>query len=411
MLAFHGSRDKVDFDFVGYNSRLDELQAAFLRIFLEQLDGWNRGPPRGRRAVRRARPRRARRAAAGRAGPRLPPLRLPLARARPHPRRARARPASARATYYTTPLHLQPALRFLGYEPGSLPETERVARGELLRAALARHAGRGAGARRRRRALRGRRRRRSTCMTGIGRHRLLQLLVDAAIVARRVVPRVRAAVRPGPAGLLRHAAAADDPARRRHQARGLPRCSASTAAGGGTSRCATCGAPRAASSSRRSSPYVTVYFVSPVHNVRLPRSVAVMDLLITLALDRGCAPARAHGDRAARAAASSRAARRCIVVGAGDAGRLIVQEMQRSRMLALHADRLRRRRPAQAQHAHPRRARARHDGGAAAHRPRASARRGADRDPVRLRRDRGSASSSRRRPPTSPSRRCRASTS
>ncbi|MGH2933789.1 MAG: DegT/DnrJ/EryC1/StrS family aminotransferase [Gaiellaceae bacterium] len=33
----------------------------------------------------------------------------------------------ASAVYYTTPLHLQPALRFLGYEPGSLPETERVA--------------------------------------------------------------------------------------------------------------------------------------------------------------------------------------------------------------------------------------------------------------------------------------------
>ena len=31
------------------------------------------------------------------------------------------------AAYYTTPLHLQPALRFLGYEPGSLPETERAA--------------------------------------------------------------------------------------------------------------------------------------------------------------------------------------------------------------------------------------------------------------------------------------------
>jgi aminotransferase EvaB len=26
-----------------------------------------------------------------------------------------------------TPLHLQPALKFLGWEPGSLPETERVA--------------------------------------------------------------------------------------------------------------------------------------------------------------------------------------------------------------------------------------------------------------------------------------------
>ncbi len=43
VLAFHGSKDKVDFDFVGYNSRLDELQAAFLRVFLTQLDGWTQG--------------------------------------------------------------------------------------------------------------------------------------------------------------------------------------------------------------------------------------------------------------------------------------------------------------------------------------------------------------------------------
>src|SRR6188472_985935 len=34
MLRFHGSRDKKDFRFVGYNSRLDELQAAALRVFL-----------------------------------------------------------------------------------------------------------------------------------------------------------------------------------------------------------------------------------------------------------------------------------------------------------------------------------------------------------------------------------------
>jgi dTDP-4-amino-4,6-dideoxygalactose transaminase len=32
------------------------------------------------------------------------------------------------ATYYLPPLHLQPALRYLGYEEGSLPETERLAR-------------------------------------------------------------------------------------------------------------------------------------------------------------------------------------------------------------------------------------------------------------------------------------------
>src|ERR687888_338362 len=35
------------------------------------------------------------------------------------------------ASYYVTPLHLQPALGYLGYEPGSLPETERASRENL----------------------------------------------------------------------------------------------------------------------------------------------------------------------------------------------------------------------------------------------------------------------------------------
>ena len=100
---------------------------AFLRVFLPQLDELEPRPPRGRRAVRRARARRARRAAAGRARPHLPPLRLPLAGARPRSAPRSREAGIGTATYYTTPLHLQPALRFLGYEPGSLPETERVA--------------------------------------------------------------------------------------------------------------------------------------------------------------------------------------------------------------------------------------------------------------------------------------------
>jgi dTDP-4-amino-4,6-dideoxygalactose transaminase len=40
VLRFHGSRDKVSYTDVGYNSRLDELQAAILRVQLPELDGW-----------------------------------------------------------------------------------------------------------------------------------------------------------------------------------------------------------------------------------------------------------------------------------------------------------------------------------------------------------------------------------
>jgi dTDP-4-amino-4,6-dideoxygalactose transaminase len=126
MLAFHGSRDKTDFDFVGYNSRLDELQAAMLRIFLEHLDEWNRG---------------RREAAARYAELGLGEL-VDLPQDEPghiyhlfvcrSPERDRIRAALTEAgigsaVYYTTPLHLQPAMRFLGYEPGSLVETERAA--------------------------------------------------------------------------------------------------------------------------------------------------------------------------------------------------------------------------------------------------------------------------------------------
>jgi FlaA1/EpsC-like NDP-sugar epimerase len=77
---------------------------------------------------------------------------------------------------------------------------------------------------------------------------------------------------------------------------------------------------------------VTVYLVSPVHGVRLPRSIAATDLLVTLALVAG---ARLLARTVIERPSMTMVARgkEVLVVGAGDAGRLIVQEMQRSRML------------------------------------------------------------------------------
>jgi dTDP-4-amino-4,6-dideoxygalactose transaminase len=127
MLAFHGSRDKSDFQLIGYNSRLDELQAAFLRLFLQNLDEWTRG----RREAA------ARYAELGLAElveiPEDEPGHVYHLFVCRSPDRDRIREALrdaeiASAVYYTTPLHLQPALRFLGYAPSSLRETERAAR-------------------------------------------------------------------------------------------------------------------------------------------------------------------------------------------------------------------------------------------------------------------------------------------
>jgi len=126
MLRFHGSRDKVDFELIGYNSRLDEIQAAVLRIFLSELDRWV--------ALRRE------------AAARYAELGLDAVCELPEdepghvyhlfvcrsPERDRIRAALQEAgigsaVYYTTPMHLQPALAYLGYQRGALPVTEQLA--------------------------------------------------------------------------------------------------------------------------------------------------------------------------------------------------------------------------------------------------------------------------------------------
>jgi dTDP-3-amino-3,4,6-trideoxy-alpha-D-glucose transaminase len=127
MLRFHGSRDKVDFQLLGYNSRLDELQAAVLRIFLSELDSW----------IAARRDAAARYAELGLASACEVPEDEPghayhlfvcRSSERDRIRAALKEAGIASAVYYTTPLHLQPALSYLGYSAGSLPVTEQLGR-------------------------------------------------------------------------------------------------------------------------------------------------------------------------------------------------------------------------------------------------------------------------------------------
>jgi dTDP-4-amino-4,6-dideoxygalactose transaminase len=126
LLRFHGSREKKNFEAVGYNSRLDELQAAVLRLLLGELDGWNR----------------ARREAAARYEElgldelcELPAdepghvyhMYVVRSAERDQLHEALAAADIGHASYYVVPLHLQPALRYLGWREGSLPETEKAA--------------------------------------------------------------------------------------------------------------------------------------------------------------------------------------------------------------------------------------------------------------------------------------------
>ena len=133
-LRFHGSEDKVTYTEVGYNSRLDAIQAAALRVLLPELEGWNEA----RRAAARAYAERG-------LGEHVE---LPRFEDGEHVfhlyvvRSERAaelesalaeRGIGARA-YYRCPVHLQPAMegaQGTGHRAQELPGTELAARTHL----------------------------------------------------------------------------------------------------------------------------------------------------------------------------------------------------------------------------------------------------------------------------------------
>ena len=127
VLRFHGSRDKVDYELLGYNSRLDELQAAVLRVQLPHLDDWARGRNEAGRHYERA----------GLGA--LVDLPQPAFGAVPawhlfvvrHDRVAELQASLQRASigckaYYRTPVHRQAPMRAWG-AGADLPATDAVA--------------------------------------------------------------------------------------------------------------------------------------------------------------------------------------------------------------------------------------------------------------------------------------------
>lgn len=131
MLRDHGSCTRYHHEMLGMNSRLDEIQAAVLRIKLRRLDMWNA----------------RRRAHAAAYTERLQGLvTCPMERAgsehvyyayviqtqqRDGLRAALAAQRIQTGIHYPLPLHLQPACAAFACPPGSLPVTERLA-GRIL---------------------------------------------------------------------------------------------------------------------------------------------------------------------------------------------------------------------------------------------------------------------------------------
>ena len=135
VLRDHGQQPRYYHHYVGFNSRLDAIQAAVLSVKLPHLDDWAAARQAACGAVssriRAARFERLDCYTSG--GGELPP-RLESVHDSGEERPARCaakvlgRQKIGAAIYYPVPLHLQKCFAALGYEEGSLPVTEQACR-------------------------------------------------------------------------------------------------------------------------------------------------------------------------------------------------------------------------------------------------------------------------------------------
>jgi dTDP-4-amino-4,6-dideoxygalactose transaminase len=140
-LRNHGSPRRYFHEEIGWNSRLDALQAAILRVKLKYVPEWNEAR---RRCAARYHQLFASAGLASQDGPEnTSPIQLPFTSPRAHHvfhqyvvrayRRDELREfLTARKigteVYYPVPLHLQPCFVYLGYREGDFPEAERAAK-------------------------------------------------------------------------------------------------------------------------------------------------------------------------------------------------------------------------------------------------------------------------------------------
>jgi len=128
-LRMHGGAKQYFHDEVGFNSRLDALQASILQAKLPHLQGWSAK-------------RRSNAAYYDRAFADVPEIRTPFVdpanesiynqytirtERRDELQSFLKERGIGTAIYYPLPLHLQPCFAYLGYKKGSCPESERAA--------------------------------------------------------------------------------------------------------------------------------------------------------------------------------------------------------------------------------------------------------------------------------------------
>jgi dTDP-4-amino-4,6-dideoxygalactose transaminase len=144
-LRNHGSPRRYIHEELGWNSRLDAIQAAILRVKLKYVEGWNES--RRQRAARYDQLfAAAGMTSTGRQPENVAPIQLPQTSdganhvfhqyvIRAYRREELREFLTARKigteVYYPIPLHLQPCFVYLGYREGDFPEAERAAREAL----------------------------------------------------------------------------------------------------------------------------------------------------------------------------------------------------------------------------------------------------------------------------------------